>query len=346
VARRPPAAGRARCHPAPWGAVAERRLAETLRTRATDADPAAGRQEHTAPPAEPPNRERDQQERDREPEDDFGDSWRTYRERADHIRQTYRWTVTEPPSRAENWLPLGGDDDHQHDEPPDRSRRWLRDERDPTARTADLGCSRFPGRLLAPVPGLASGRAVDLADQLEHLPGHPQRPRLAGPGPPDYDGPRHPRLGGGRAPSRPVSPRRWGGGPGPGVPARVGTRTQSCSLRSVADEPSRTRWTSGKRSRIINLRSRVANVRSRGARSRGSLMVTSRSVQDKTGLWFLIEEVRRIAGLTKLASEPFGRYREVAPPCGFAVKEGRSSLGHIREQGASGRRAESWLTES
>jgi hypothetical protein len=110
------------------GAVGERRVAEALRTRATDADPAAGRQEHGAPPAEPPDRERDR-ERDREPEEDFGDSWRTYRERADHLRQTYGWTVPQPP-RAENWLPLGRDDDQEHDEPPDRTRPWLGEERD------------------------------------------------------------------------------------------------------------------------------------------------------------------------------------------------------------------------
>jgi hypothetical protein len=61
------------------------------------------------PPAEPAD-----QERDREPED-FGDSWRTYRERADHIRQTYGWTVPQPPPRAEHWLPLGRDDHQERD---------------------------------------------------------------------------------------------------------------------------------------------------------------------------------------------------------------------------------------
>jgi hypothetical protein len=96
------------------GVVAERRVAETLRTRATDPDPATGRQEPGATPAE---RERDRrdQERDREPEDDFGDSWRTHRERAEHIRQTYGWAVPEPPPRAEPWLPLGRDDDQERD---------------------------------------------------------------------------------------------------------------------------------------------------------------------------------------------------------------------------------------
>jgi hypothetical protein len=72
-----------------------------------------------------------QEERDSDREDDFGDSWRTYREHADHIRQTYGWTVPEPPPRAENWLPPGRDDVQEHDEPPeDRSRRWLGEERD------------------------------------------------------------------------------------------------------------------------------------------------------------------------------------------------------------------------
>jgi hypothetical protein len=104
-------------------AVGERRVAEALRTRADDSGPAAGRQEHGGPPAEPPDWQR--QER----EDDFGDSWRAYRERADQIRQTYGWTVPKPPPRAENWLPLGGDD-QEHDQPPDRSRRGPGDERD------------------------------------------------------------------------------------------------------------------------------------------------------------------------------------------------------------------------
>jgi hypothetical protein len=111
------------------GAVGERRVAEALRARAVDPDPAAGRQQPGDPAAE---RERDQQEqeRDREPEDDFSDSWHSYRERAEHIRRTYGWTVPEPPPRAEPWLPLGRNDDQEHDETPDRSRRWLDDERD------------------------------------------------------------------------------------------------------------------------------------------------------------------------------------------------------------------------
>jgi hypothetical protein len=79
------------------GAVAERRVAEALRTWAIDADP-------------PADRDRDRQDQEREPEDQFGDSWRTYRERSDHIRQTYGWTVPEPP-RVEPWLPLGHHDD-------------------------------------------------------------------------------------------------------------------------------------------------------------------------------------------------------------------------------------------
>jgi hypothetical protein len=114
------------------GAVGERRVAEALRTRATDLDPAASRQHHGAPLAEAAERERDrqEQERDREPEDDFGDSWRVYRERTHHLRQTYGWTVPQPPPRAENWPPLGRDDDQEHDQPPDLTRRWHADERD------------------------------------------------------------------------------------------------------------------------------------------------------------------------------------------------------------------------
>jgi hypothetical protein len=116
------------------GVVDERRVAEALRARATDPnpDPVAGRQEPGDPPAEPADRERDRQgeQRDREPQDDFGDSWRTYRERADHIRQTHGWTAPEPPPRAENWLPLGRGDDQEHGEPPDPSRRWRGEERD------------------------------------------------------------------------------------------------------------------------------------------------------------------------------------------------------------------------
>jgi hypothetical protein len=113
------------------GAVGERRVAEALRTRATDCDPAADRQERGDPPAAPANHERDRQdqERDREPEEDFGDGWRTYQERADHIRQTYGWRVPQPPPRAEPWLPLG-DDDQEPDQPPDRLRCWWGEERD------------------------------------------------------------------------------------------------------------------------------------------------------------------------------------------------------------------------
>jgi hypothetical protein len=80
------------------------------------------------PPAE---RERDRQgqEQEREPEDDFGDSWRAYRERADHLRQTYGWSVPEPTPRAERWLPLGRNDDQERDQPLDRSRGWQGEER-------------------------------------------------------------------------------------------------------------------------------------------------------------------------------------------------------------------------
>jgi hypothetical protein len=94
------------------GAVGERRVAEALR-QATDADPPAGRPESGVPPAER-ERDRQDQEHQREPEDDFGDSWRAYRERADRIRRAYGWTVPEPP-RAEPWLPLGRDDDQERD---------------------------------------------------------------------------------------------------------------------------------------------------------------------------------------------------------------------------------------
>jgi hypothetical protein len=110
------------------GAVAERRVAEALHAGANDHNPAAGHQEHGEPPGRRPDWQGEERDHDRE--EDFGDGWRTYRERADHIRQTYGWTVPEPPPRAENWLPLGRDDDQEHDQPPDRSRRWLGEERD------------------------------------------------------------------------------------------------------------------------------------------------------------------------------------------------------------------------
>jgi hypothetical protein len=111
------------------GAVSERQVAEALRVRATDPDPAAGRQKYGDPPAER-ERDRQDQERDREPEHDFSDSWRSYRERADHLRQAYGWALPELPPRVEPWLPLGRTDDHEHDGPPDQSRRWRREERD------------------------------------------------------------------------------------------------------------------------------------------------------------------------------------------------------------------------
>jgi hypothetical protein len=103
--------------PARAGAVGERRVAEALRTRASDPDPAAGHQESGELPAE---RARDRQEQQREPEADFGDSWRAYQERADDIRQTYGWTVPEPPLRAEPWLPLGRDDQERDSDREDR----------------------------------------------------------------------------------------------------------------------------------------------------------------------------------------------------------------------------------
>jgi hypothetical protein len=113
------------------GAVGERRVAEALRARATDPDLPGGPQEAGDPPPEPAERGRDRQDqgRDREPEDHFGDSWRTYRERAEHLRQTYGWRVPEPPPRAEPWPPLGVDD-QEHDLPRDRPRRWQGTERD------------------------------------------------------------------------------------------------------------------------------------------------------------------------------------------------------------------------
>jgi hypothetical protein len=96
------------------GAVGERRVAETLRAQATDPDPAAGYQERGVLPAER-ERDRQDQEHQREPEDDLSDSWRTYQERVNQIRQAYRWTVPEPPPRAEPWLPPGRDDDQERD---------------------------------------------------------------------------------------------------------------------------------------------------------------------------------------------------------------------------------------
>jgi hypothetical protein len=108
------------------GAVGERRVAEALRARATDPDPAAGRQGHDESPAER-ERDRQDQERDRGPEDDFSDSWRSYRERADQIRRTHGWRVPEPPLRAEPWLPLG---------------HTTARSTTATARTANLRCSR------------------------------------------------------------------------------------------------------------------------------------------------------------------------------------------------------------
>jgi hypothetical protein len=117
LAERQQQVGRARS-----GAVGERRVAEVLRARTTHYDPATGRQEHGDPPAELVERDRpdQEQERDREPEDDFGDSWRTYREHAHQIRHTYGWRVPEPPLRAENWLPLGHDDEERDSDREDR----------------------------------------------------------------------------------------------------------------------------------------------------------------------------------------------------------------------------------
>jgi hypothetical protein len=57
------------------GAVGERPVVEALRAQASDPDAAAGRRPGD-PPAESTDRECDRQgqERDREPENDFGDS--------------------------------------------------------------------------------------------------------------------------------------------------------------------------------------------------------------------------------------------------------------------------------
>lgn len=95
------------------GAVAERRVAEALLTQAADSDPAADRQESGDPPAER-ERDRPDQERQRDPEDDLSDSWHTY-QRAEHLRQTYGWTLPQPPPCAEPWLPLGRDEDQARD---------------------------------------------------------------------------------------------------------------------------------------------------------------------------------------------------------------------------------------
>jgi hypothetical protein len=48
--------------------------------------------------------------------DDYGDSWHSYKERADHLREVYGWTVSEPqPRGGGNWLPLGGGYDDDRD---------------------------------------------------------------------------------------------------------------------------------------------------------------------------------------------------------------------------------------
>jgi hypothetical protein len=46
--------------------------------------------------------------------DDYGDSWRAYKERADHIREVYGWTLPEPPPPGGgHWMEPGRyDDDH------------------------------------------------------------------------------------------------------------------------------------------------------------------------------------------------------------------------------------------
>jgi hypothetical protein len=46
--------------------------------------------------------------------DDYGDGWRTYKERADHLREVYGWTRPEPPPPGGgHWMEPGRyDDDH------------------------------------------------------------------------------------------------------------------------------------------------------------------------------------------------------------------------------------------
>jgi hypothetical protein len=91
--------------------VVERQVAEVLRTWATDPDPVVARSSATRWPSRPTgSMTSSTPERDREPEENFGDSWRTYWEHADHIHQIYDWKVPQPPPRAMDWLPLGRDD--------------------------------------------------------------------------------------------------------------------------------------------------------------------------------------------------------------------------------------------
>jgi hypothetical protein len=62
------------------GAVGKRRVTEAPRTRATDPT--------RRPAARSPATHRPSRPSGSAPEDDVGDSWRTYRERAEHLRQT------------------------------------------------------------------------------------------------------------------------------------------------------------------------------------------------------------------------------------------------------------------
>jgi hypothetical protein len=64
--------------------------------------PATKTRRPRAPAAADSSRGWEGEERDRKPEEDFGESWHTYRERTDHIRQTYGCTVPEPPPRVEH----------------------------------------------------------------------------------------------------------------------------------------------------------------------------------------------------------------------------------------------------
>jgi hypothetical protein len=118
--------------PATSGRRRRTAVAEALHAMSADPDPPAGHPRARRPAGWVAGRTaRQGEERDSDREDDFGDSWRTYRERADHIRQIYGWTVLQRPPHAENWLTLGHDDEQEHAEPPGRSRRWFGEDRDP-----------------------------------------------------------------------------------------------------------------------------------------------------------------------------------------------------------------------
>jgi hypothetical protein len=81
--------------------VAERRVTEAPRTRATDSDP----------PPEPPDRER---------EDDFGDGWRTYRERAGPPPPDLRLDGAAAATTRRELAALGRDDQERDSDREDR----------------------------------------------------------------------------------------------------------------------------------------------------------------------------------------------------------------------------------